>query len=367
MKKKLLIFAVAGFALASCSSDETTASLANSGANEISFRPLNGGVTRAADITGFTSTPFMVRAMKGDPAATYFPETQYSYDSGASAWTSTNKYYWPSDDGVLTFYAYAPTSNAQFTHTTGENTFVVTPSTTATEQVDLVYATATGQKSTSSTGVTLTFGHVESKVIIKLLNSNPNLKITANKVVIGNVKNKGTYTMGTGWDLSAASNTSYTQSFSGTEYTTAAQAGVDMILIPQTLTNATAYSSSDAGAEFDGSYIKVDLKIQNNVSPYAYIVGANDGYVTALFPLPATTWTPGYKYIYSVDLAGGGYYPTNTSAGTGDALDPILAGAEIKFVTVTVSDWTPYDGDGNGSADADGDSDTNNDPINVGM
>ena len=151
--------------------------------------------------------------------------------------------------------------------------------------------------------------------------------------------------MGSGWNLSAASNTSYTQSFSGTEYTTAVQAGVDMILIPQPLTNATVYSSSEAGAEFNGSYIKVDLKIQNNVDPYAYIVGAasgaNDGYVTALFPLPATTWTPGYKYIYSVDLAGGGYFPTNTSAGTGNALDPILDDVEIKFVTVNVSEWTP--------------------------
>lgn len=366
MKKNLFILAAAGLALASCSSDETIAT--SQASNEISFRALNNSITRAADITGFTSTPFMVRAMKGAPAATYFPETQYSYN-GASAWTSTNKYYWPSDDAVLTFYAYAPTSNAQFTHTAGENTFVVTPSATAAEQVDLVYATATGQKSTSSAGVALTFGHVESKVIIKLLNSNSNLKITAKKVEIGNVKDRGTYTMGTGWNVSAASNTSYTQSFSGTEYTTAVQAGVDMILIPQTLTNATAYSSSEAGAEFNGSYIKVDLKIQNNVTPYAYIVGAasgtNDGYVTALFPLPATTWDPGYKYIYTVDLAGGGYHPTNQN--TNANLDPILDDTEIKFVGVTVSDWTTYDGDGNGSADADGDSDTNNDPINVGM
>lgn len=370
MKKNLLILAVAALAFASCSNDETVA-VNNSGGNEISFRPLTNGITRAVDITGFTSTPFMVRADAAGPAA-YFGETQFSYD-GTSAWTSTNKYYWPSDDAVLTFHAYAPTSNAQFTHTTGTNTFVVTPSSTASEQVDLVYATATGKKSTHNAGVTLTFGHVESKVVIKLKNSNNNLKITAKNVVIGNVKDKGTYTMGSGWDVSAASNTTYTQSYTGVEYTTATQAGVDMILIPQTLTNATTYHDGSDGAAFDGSYILVDLKIQNNTSPYAYIVGAaessvgaDDNYVTAMFPLPATVWTEGTKYVYTVDLAGGGYSPTNKNS-TDLNLDPILEGAEIKFITVTVSDWTAYDGDGDGSADADGDGTDDNDPIEVGM
>ena len=354
MKKNLYILAVACLALASCSNDETVATRHDP--NEISFRALNNNITRSADITSFTTTPFMVRAVKG--SETYFSETQYTYDSGTSSWTSTTKHYWPSDDAQLTFHAHAPISNAQITHTADESTFVVTPSATAGEQVDLVYATTTGKKSTSSAGVVLTFGHVESKVIIQLKNSNSNLKITANKVEIGNVNNKGTYTMGTGWDLTAASNTSYPQSFTNTEYTTATQAGVDMILIPQTLTNATTYASGEVGAAFEGSYIKVDLKIQNSTSPYAYIVGDADHFVTALFPLPATAWTSGYKYIYTVDLAGGGYFPTNTSAGTGNALDPILDDVEIKFVTVTVSDWTPYDS--NPSTDG-------NQPIDVGM
>ena len=50
----------------------------------------------------------------------------------------------------------------------------------------------------------------------------------------------------------------------------------------------------------------------------------------------------GKQYTYTVDLAGGGYYENNE---TGDeALDPILGGAEIKFVSVTVDDWTVIDG-----------------------
>ena len=49
MKKNLFILAVAGLALASCSSDETVASQATSQANEISFRAFNNGMTRAAE------------------------------------------------------------------------------------------------------------------------------------------------------------------------------------------------------------------------------------------------------------------------------------------------------------------------------
>lgn len=345
MKKKLLILAVAGLALASCSNDETVATQVNRGANEISFRTNVNGVTRAADITGFTSTPFMVRADKG--GSPYFPETQFSYDGSSTSWTSTTKYYWPTDGSTLTFYAYAPTSDAQFTHTAGENTFVVTPSSTAASQVDLVYATATGTKANSA-GVTLTFGHVESKVIIKLANSNNSMKITAKNVVLGNIKNFGTYTMGTGWDLTGATNTTYSPyaSPTGTEYTSATQAGVDMILVPQPLTKSTTYSSGTSGATFSAPYISVDLKIQHNTSPYAYIVGAaesslgaDDNYVTALFPLPTATWAPGTKYTYTVELSNGGYYPTN-KADTDANLDPILEGSEIKFVNVTVSDWS---------------------------
>ena len=364
MKKNLLILAVAAVALASCSNDETVQSVANSDANAISFRPLNNGVTRAADITGFTDTDFKVRADKSsDP---YFAETVFSYD-GVSAWTSTDKYYWPSDDADLTFYAYAPTTSSQFTHTSGTNTFVVTPSATAAEQVDLVYATATGKKSTHSAGVTLTFGHTESKVVIKLKNSNPNLKITTDNVVIGNVKGSGTYTMGSGWS-SLGDATSYTQDFGFGATSSATQAGDAMILIPQEITKATAYASASAGAEFTGPYIAVDLKIQNSTSPFAYIVGASSGvneYVRALFPLPTITWALGTKYVYTVDLAGGGYYTTNQDSNAD--LDPILEGAEIKFISVTVSDWAAYDGDGDGDADADGDSNNTNDPIEVGM
>ncbi len=350
MRKRIafLSFAAALAFCYSCSNDETVAVNTTPQDNEISFRAFNNGMTRAADITGFNSTPFMVRADATGPVA-YFPETQFSYNSEANAWTSTNKYYWPSDDAVLTFHAYAPTSDAQFTHTVGENTFVVTPNATdngAATHVDLVYATNTGKKSTNAAGVNLTFGHTESKVIIKLKNSNPNLKIKANKVVLGNVSGSGTYTMGAGWSSLGTATATYTQSYTGVEYSAETQAGVDMILIPQSMTVAATYHDGADNAVFDGPYITVDLKIQNSTSPYSYIVGAaessagaDDNYVTALFPLPTITWASGTKYVYTVNLAGGGYLPQNKPSTSSD-LDPILEGGEIKFVTVTVGGWS---------------------------
>ncbi|MBQ7452571.1 MAG: hypothetical protein IJV60_08480, partial [Prevotella sp.] len=55
-------------------------------------------------------------------------------------------------------------------------------------------------------------------------------------------------------------------------------------------------------------------------------------------PLAATQWLPGHKYTYTLDLAGGGYFPTNQE-NTDENLDPILKNAEIFFLTPTVDEW----------------------------
>jgi hypothetical protein len=60
----------------------------------------------------------------------------------------------------------------------------------------------------------------------------------------------------------------------------------------------------------------------------------------AMWPVKFT-WQPGKKYTYTIDLAGGGYWELNDDADI--ALDPVLDGAEIKFVTVTVDAWDPQD------------------------
>lgn len=370
MKKYYFILAAAALALASCSSDETIESAATSPSNEISFRAFANNATRATDIDASTmqTSGFTVFATVGSNFSTiYFNETAFTYSGGT--YTSATKYYWPSS-GTLDFYAYAHNGAAnQVTHTAQTKAFTVTPDATAANQTDLVFANTNGKSKTGkyadntkeygANGVPLNFRHAESKITVQLRNTSTSLKVTVKDVAIGYLNTVGTYTYSGSTtstdtdhaseylkfaDWTAKSGTgSYTQTASTTSYTSATAITAlpqSFILIPQELTTATAYSAATADAAFNGAFITVELKIQNALND-VYIVGNADTYVTALWPLPTGTWNPGYHYTYTVDLAGGGYYPTNqTSIGTGTDLDPILDGAEIKFVDVTVDSWT---------------------------
>lgn len=386
-KNNLLILAVAALGFAACANDETTAvneKLAES--NVISFRALNSGMMRGIDVDQAylegAGNGFKVRATLSG-GAQYFPETQYTYSGGT--YTSTQKYYWPQTE-ALDFFAWAA-SGSDVAHTAGTYVFTVTPNTEAASQSDLVVActknkTKTGTYNPSdvynpsagsqtsqygANGVPLNFRHAGTKVTITLTNSNINgLDFVIRDASICNVKNSGVFTFNPatatdikdaatltgGWaDVAnpATTTTSYSQAI--TTLTTLAQ---DWILIPQTFTYATQYNDADANDAFTGPCIKVSLKIKNHGSE-VYIVGAaddpsddndNEGYVTAMWPLsaPASGWLPGKKYTYTVDLAGGGYFEKNETGDMG--LDPILAGAEIKFVTVTVDDWSAGDATG---------------------
>lgn len=237
-------------------------------------------------------------------------------------------------------------------------------------------------------GVVINFRHAESKIAFKLGNSNDNLKITVGDVTIGNLRGSekftwngvtdgttpvaassastdGQYTIAGGgtltylngtWSATSAQTSAYTVTmesatsyniFDGevdakTLYSTdnaTNDQNFNMILIPQALNIKTVYTKDGVPAvndPFDGAYITVQLKIQNKATN-DYIVGTAGDYVTAMWPLTALTWLPGHKYTYTIDLAGGGYYPVNHD--TDEDLDPILEGAEIKFVTVTVDEW----------------------------
>lgn len=364
---------MAAFGFVACSSDETVAVNQND-PDAITFRPIVNGTTRAADIdagsgtNGLQTLGFTVFA-DVTSGSNYFPETAFTYSGGA--YISATKYYWPST-GTLDFFAYqySQSANNTVTHTALTKAFTVTPSSTAANQTDLVVAFTEGKsKATNGAGVTLNFRHAESKVTIKLKNSSTTTTVTVGDVVLGNVFTTGTYTFTGSTDNAVSPTTttntdgnnnsyylkyddwsgqatsgSYTQAAATTSYTSATAATAltnSMILIPQTLTNATTYASGDAGAVFNGAYITVALKIQNTANS-AYIVGGAGSTVTAMWPLPATKWLPGHHYTYTVDLAGGGYFTTNQTD-TDSALDPILGGAEIKFVTVTVDGWNTSD------------------------
>ena len=114
---------------------------------------------------------------------------------------------------------------------------------------------------------------------------------------------------------------------------------LNMILIPQTLTAATAYASAATDAKPNGSYIALKMVIKNNTTAGETVADATTDGKWAMWPIGGYNWEPGKKYTYTIDLAGGGYYETNQE-GTDGNLDAILEGAEIKFASVSVDGWS---------------------------
>lgn len=258
-------------------------------------------------------------------------------------------------------------------------------------------------------GVPLNFRHTGSKIVVKAFNTSANLKFEVDGWKIGYLDPTRTFTLsetstaGSGtlaladWAEKYDSNGDSDYDDAGddntvasiaTEYSstfdmktiganTAAGSAVsldgEMILVPQALTAATDYASATVDAKLNGTYIAVKLKIRNNDtngddSKGTVIAGswtddpddANNNDIAdaseyktiwAIWPLGGFNFEPGKKYVISIDLAGGGYYEFSQD-NTDDDLDQILAGAVIKFVSVSVDNWvTDLNGDSNDNDD----------------
>ena len=368
MKKRLFFLPMVAIMMAACSSNETIEVNENKG-DLISFRPIVKGVTRAADADlSSDGTSFNVEAFNtGTTSSPYFSNVTYTNSGGT--FTSATKYYWPTTN--LDFYAYSPTSSSQFAKT-DYKTFTITPSATVSEQVDFIYAN-TNNKGKGSTGevTTLNFRHAGAKIVVKVKNSAPNLKFEISGWKLGYLDNTATFTYGdantdtqagaqlafSDWSenttqsaantysteftanaIAASQSTAYFLGNAGTPSTSATDENLNMILIPQTLTAATAYASAATDAKPNGSYIALKMVIKNNTTAGETVADATANDKWAMWPIGGYNWEPGKKYTYTIDLAGGGYYETNQD--TDADLDPILEGAEIKFASVTVDGWT---------------------------
>lgn len=366
MKKNLFFLAAVALTFAACSNDELVEVKQD---NAISFRPLVNNVTRAssvADVTTANLTSFTVNAMQAGTETAYFSNAVYTGTSGGT-FTCTNKYYWPGTES-LDFYAYAPAGNSQVTYT-DYKTFTVTPTagTDPANQVDLVYAATKGKnKDSNSAGVTLNFRHTGAKIVCKVQNTSSTLKFGVEGWKVGYLYPNGTFVFadtntdgqnaGSGTTLTftqwtpggtKAYSVEYASIFSKVDIAASATATPldgEMILVPQALTAATAYANSGSAAVGDNlnnTFIAVKLYALNNANNYLIAGGgttASPTTIWAIWPIGGYNWEPGKKYTYTIDLAGCGYYETNQD--TDADLDPILEGAEIKFVNVTVDEWT---------------------------
>jgi hypothetical protein len=358
------VMALAGLTACNMSEIENV----NRSADLINFTVLNGGMTKAVDVTTANLTAFEVTAFNhGTETSPYI--NAVSYTGGNGTFASATPYYWP--EGNLDFYAWsqgAATGNQ--VSKTNYKTFVVTPSATPANQVDLVFAGKTniGKGNSTDGAIALNFRHAESKVVVKVKNTAPNLKFVISDWKLGFIDDAGTFTysgQGAGYNGStdgrivdgqsdagalnvsmwsnntdAAATKSYTNTLASSVNVAAnaseALLGGEMIVIPQSVTAASAYASTTETALVNGSYVGLKLKILNREND---AVIYSDGNNTAWAIWPADfNFEPGKKYTFTVDLCGGGYYEANHD--TDADLDPILEGAVISFASVTVDDFS---------------------------
>ena len=378
MKKILLMMAVAALVLASCSSDETVA--VNQG-DAISFRPLVNGVTRTANGAGVksaweTGDILYVTAQRG--TAKFFQD-QFKLD--ATGFNSTNKYYWPSDITTtpITFAAFWGADYKTWA-ADGDGLQLASAYTVpdaVASQKDLLFALKTVAAKPADGGVTLNFRHMLSQVVVKVANDQDNLKVTVSGVRIGflnktgefaynttnsgsetedyvaNNTNSGSETLIARTDWTTTDNTSrnasylFEQNLSANPtvlngLATSATALTDFspwIMMPQELSAATGYETpqnngpiNDSQKDLNGAYIALELAIVDKTSS-APILSKQWCY----WPI-GTTWNPGYRYTYTVNVGSGGYQPTDQNDNVN--LDPVIGNSVIWFQpTCTIDTW----------------------------
>ena len=386
MKKNLFILAAAALALASCSSDETVESAALSKSNEINFRPLLTSATRTANAAGVKSafeSGDIINVYADYNSGKYF---QDNFVSNGTAFSSTNKYYWPNDVGTQNVTFTAIWGATQTANTPG-NITGYTPDAAAANQKDILIAKHVS--SSKESPVIMNFRHALSQIFVNVKNTNPNLKVTITGVRIGYVKTASTsftysggatdaHESGTAnnaanvaqdnWSLvdfatpgsgeTYADNYKYEQTVTSTALVGAVSdtehdfaGGFNpWILLPQDMkvfdvdassnklyTTAKSDGAATDKPDLSGSYIALQMKIEN------YNGSAATGTIvdTQWCYWPITeNWTPGYKYTYTINVAGGGYMPTDIN--NNKILDPVLGGAVIVFSpSCTIDAWDP--------------------------
>lgn len=340
MKKFLLISGLAVAAMVSCTKNEVYVSENNDA--QISFKPLSATQTKSAPTGPITSYveangDFNVYAWyqasgSFDPtnATVYMDNVTCQYDSdindtadkGTGAWAPADKYYWPKN-GTLTFSAYYPSNLgtlAKKVNVTAQNGIEIQDFeiTDPTNQIDVMYSSRVFDKTKATLsddnhdydGVDIVFNHALSAVsfTVKAGADYGTDAIKLYKIEILKATSNGTfkegYTTGVSTETPHAAwgNPTTVALNNSKDYTvfdvaagqsletTAAKAGVDCIVLPQT------FSANIA--------IKVTYGIK-------YKNGTSEDYLvqTATFPLKNTTtnngtaitaWEMGKWYHYTL-------------------------------------------------------------------
>lgn len=346
-KNGTLFVAFAALALATSCSQEDLASQSKLSNNEISINASMGLKSRARETTTANLSSIYVSSYIATKE-NYM--TQVNYTKSSDTWsTNAGTFFWPATE-TLNFFAYAPeitsSSNNSGTVTINKDKQEVADFTPyvktgeeskadAENQVDFIYATATGSASGNGTnGVTLNFKHALSQIVVKAKNSNAAYEVKVSGVKIGGVKGKGTFTFPTStsgtasWSSSETASTAYTTEYTDAVTLTSEAANVDknqsFMLIPQQLAKG-ADSKASAGSYLALKVI-ITMKGKTNYDGFSY-----SGYAYVGLD---TNWEMGKKYTYIVDFSKG--------AGQKDDGSNIF-GDEIEIKTVTVDSYDSTD------------------------
>lgn len=360
MKRNITILACAAsiLALASCNKSEV---VSVPQPDAISFRTNVGMATKAVSKTAFaTGDKFNVWASYDNAGAVsrYFLDN-FKFD-GSYWYSDSTPYYWPADIDAahsLSFHAVWPETIAR---TAAADAFSYVIDDVAANQKDVLYAKHVSTTRETS-GVSLNFRHTLSQIAVKAKNTSGTLKYEVTGIKIAYVNKAGNFkavSLGssttddrenanlaqsdwTATDGAASASGMYVQNGLTASIAPDASAtalGESWILLPQTQAKADNYTSSAEDSPMNGAYLAVKMTVKN----------ASDGTVVTserwcCWPV-ALNWTPGYKYTYTIDLAGGGYEEENGDDGDED-LDPVLENQEIFFVDCTVDAWDTSDSD----------------------
>lgn len=362
MRKHILMAIIASIAIMSCTKDDVTE--VNKG-REIDFRT---ALTKAPETDLSNLNNIYVTGFIGQNDNNYFTDIEYSKNND-NTFSSDVKYYWPFDGSVINFFAYAPSAtdlgvgdDSETEITIDKDVQTITaysPSEDVSYQQDIIVAKATGSREDESTGVELIFDHVLSQIEFLAYSNNPGYVFKIKGVKLVNVVGTGDLDLSDkSWSTSNYSKVSYEITYdtpkelSETPVSVMSTEDDNAMLIPQTLTkwNGKYLDENDNGA-----YVSLLVNITTKSGALVY-PKTEDEYAWMATPFEAV-WSPGFKYIYKLDVSDGGMIdpedvpdtpvnpedpenPENPTPSTPGNGGNILGGA-IK-INGTVQSWGSY-------------------------
>lgn len=359
MKKSIFFLAAFALLAASCTKTELVSSGALSSQKGIGFSAYTAKPTKAAqtDVTTGNFNSFKVTAIGN--SAVYFDDV--TFKKGTTVWESDPLYFWPAY--ALDFYAYNTPEKGTFTRniTTSGQTLKFEPSTTLSEQEDLVAVSATGKTESdnnSNNAIALTFNHYLTQVVVNAKCSNAGYKVEVEGVKLANLAGEGTYTFSTGnmvattGLVNSSTSSDYSSTFTAKTLTSSpqevmAETSGKWYLVPQTVAawkrnsdESTESSTNEMTNTSNGTYLALKVKITTAGGSAVYPYSGAAAWMAV--PVPSElAFAQGKKYNVTVDFfsstgKGAGYVDPEDpgeldgNSGTNDSGKKIIGGA-IKF------------------------------------